>query len=354
MRGCKLTLNEKALLHNLEVSKAYAPNARVVAMVKANAYGHGLINVASILDAHVDYFGVACLSEGIQLREAGCQSSILLMEGFFNEAELADIRAHGLSIVLHERWQVEALMRATGEKKIDVWLKYDSGMHRLGFSINAFNKALKHLSRCDWVADDIKLMTHFACADSLPEVTKQHELFQSVTDGHPFFSLSAANSAAVISFPDSHYQYIRPGIMLYGSSPLFGKSAKAMGLKSVMTFSSKIIALRECKAGESVGYGADWVALKPTMIATVAAGYGDGYPRHITSEAFVVIDGISCPIIGRISMDMLNVDVSSLSNVHIEQDVILWGDELPIDTVASFSNTISYDLLCRMGLQVHR
>lgn len=356
MRECQLTLNYDALRHNLALTKTYAPNASIVAMVKANAYGHGLVNVAMALEKHVGYFGVACLSEGIQLREAGCRARILLMEGFFSADELFEIQAYGLSVVLHENWQVNALLASSCQKKIDVWLKFDSGMHRLGFNPISFVAAIESLSKCKWVGNDIKLMTHFACADGYdPRFTKQqHETFLKIVKRYPHFSLSAANSAAVLSLPTSHHQYIRPGLMLYGATPIAAQSASQLSLQAVMIFSSKIIAIRQCKRGESVGYGAHWVAPKPSTIATVAVGYGDGYPRHINDKAVVSINGQRVPIVGRVSMDMLTVDISALVNIQIGQRVILWGQELSIDDVAAFSHTISYDLLCRMGLNAYR
>ena len=229
-------------------------------------------------------------------------------------------------------------------------------MHRLGLTPKQFKTALNQLSLCAWVADDIKLMTHFACAEQADKshTNSQYALFESLRSEWPSLSVSAANSAAIFNHPNTHYQFIRPGIALYGSSPFMEKSANDLGLKAVMTFSSKIIALRDCQAGETVGYGATYHCDGLKTIATVAAGYGDGYPRHITNEAFVMIAGVACPIVGRVSMDMLTVDVSNLAFPYIEQPVILWGEALPIDTVASFSNTISYDLLCRVGLQIHR
>lgn len=356
MRGCRIALNHDALHHNLKRVKKLAPRSRVVAMVKANAYGHGLIQLAKALDSNVEYFGVACLSEAIRLRQAGCQSKILLVEGFFSKDELQEIIRHRLSIVLHQPWQVEAFLALKTKIAIDVWVKHDSGMHRLGLNTEQFKKALAQLKRCPWAEADIKLMTHFACSDHIDQnhMKKQHQTFKQLIADYAFFSVSAANSAAVLSFPDSHYQYVRPGLMLYGSSPFSEQSARELDLKPVMTFSSKIIALRHCQVGEFVGYGATWQATQPTMIATVAAGYGDGYPWQLSKEAYVLIDNTKCPIIGRVSMDMLSVDVTQLNSPHIDQEVILWGDKLPVETVASFSNTISYDLLCRVGLQAHR
>lgn len=333
-----------------------APNADVVAMVKANAYGHGLKEVARSLQRLVDYFGVACLSEGIQLREAGCRTNILLMEGFFSPEELFEIRAYGLSVVVHEPWQVESILKSGSKHQLDVWLKFDSGMHRLGFDEAGFVKALKSLQACDWVSNDIKLMTHFACADKVDSEHAYHQLtsFLKLVKPYPKLSLSVANSAAVLSLPNSHYQYIRPGLMLYGASPLPEQSAKSLGLQPVMTFSSKVIAIRHCQKGESVGYGAGWKATKPSKIATVAVGYGDGYPRHITDKAVVLINGNRAPIVGRVSMDMLSIDITGFRNIQIGQNIILWGEGLSIDEVAAFSNTITYDLLCRMGLNAYR
>lgn len=356
MNPCNVTIDTDALLYNLSIIKKLAVNSKVVAMVKANAYGHGLIKIAKAIDGQVDYLCVARLSEAIKLRNCGLKSKILLAEGIFSVDELAEVCLHNLSMVVHEAWQVEALVSTKLKSEFDVWLKYDCGMHRLGFNELQFAKALKKLQACKSVAKDIKFITHFSCADHQDQLqTKsQYKKFQQIINDLPSYSISAANSASIIDFPISQNQYIRPGIMLYGSSPILHQDAKALGLKSVMTFSSEIISLRNCKAGEFVGYGATWQAKIATKIATVAAGYGDGYPRDVNTKAYVLIDGIQCPIVGRVSMDMLSVDVGHLSLVKIGQKVLLWGDELPVDLVSSFSNTISYDLLCRAGLNAYR
>ncbi len=356
MNPCKITFDADALIHNLTIAKKYAVNSKVVAMVKANAYGHGLVKTAKILEQQVDFLGVARISEAIQLRNAGIKSKILLAEGIFSNKELSDVCLHNLSVVVHEPWQVEALLKLKPKSKIDVWLKYDAGMHRLGFSELQFVLALKKLQSCHAIGKNIKLMTHFACADHKDQLqtNAQYKNFRQIITDYVSHDISVANSAAIIGFSDSHNQYIRPGIMLYGSSPMLHQDAESLGLKPVMTFSSEIISLRDCQAGETVGYGATWQASKPTIIATIAAGYGDGYPRDINEKAYVLIDKIKCPIVGRVSMDMLTIDVGHLPNAKIGNKVLLWGAGLSVDIVASFSNTISYDLLCRAGLNAYR
>lgn len=358
MRPCTLEISTSALLHNLAIAKQHAPSAQVVGMVKANAYGHGLIEVGRVLAPHVAYLGVACLEEALQLRSAGIDIPILLMEGFFSRDELAEIAHHSLAFVIHQPEQLRTLL-LQGQRyqhPFEVWLKYDSGMHRLGFDKAQFLEAIQQLLACPWVHHELRLMSHFSCADvpNDKRTTEQLTRFFSVVAAYPSYPRSLANSAAILSYPDSHQHYIRPGLMLYGASPLVNVTSKALGLKAVMAFKSKVIALRQCQQGEQVGYGGAWQAKRSSVIATVAAGYGDGYPRHICDESYVLIDHVRCRIVGRVSMDMLTVDVTHLAETYIGQEVILWGDDLPIEEVSRFAHTLSYDLLCRASMRATR
>lgn len=356
MTGCNISIDHQALFDNLARVKTLAPSSNIVAMIKANAYGHGAVAIAKALEGQVAYFGVARMGEAIALRQSGIKSKILLAEGFLSPKELGDIALHNIAVVVHAPWQVKEILRKQTKMPLDIWLKYDSGMHRLGFDEWAFSAALDKLKTCVWVQSDIKLMTHFATADepSHPLFETQLQRFKTLSQQYPELPTSAGNSAALFQLSPHRFDYVRPGLMLYGASPFTAKTAKQLNLKPVMQFISTIIAVRECHEGESVGYGATWVAAKPTRIATVAAGYADGYPRHINQQAYALVDGTACPIVGRVSMDMLTIDVTHLKEVTIGMPVTLWGDGLPVDEVAAFSNTIAYDLLCRTGLRVFR
>lgn len=356
MRPCKVTLDLDALNNNLNIVSQYAISSKIVAMVKANAYGHGAIEIAKALEGKVAYLGVASINEALVLRQAGIKNKILLVAGFFDSSELQLIYQYSLAVVLHAPWQIETLLSQTEAKKIDVWLKYDSGMHRLGLNAQQFHQAMVQLKDCPWVEPDIKIMSHFACADDRSQVhlNQQYMAFERLVESYQGFSYSLANSAAILAFSKSHHHYVRPGLMLYGCSPFEDKTAQSFQLQPVMCFSSEIIALRQCLKGDTVGYGATWRAARTSIIATVAVGYGDGYPRHLSDEAYVLIDGIKCPIVGRISMDTLTVDVTHLEHIELGKRVILWGKDLAVEEVAKFSNTISYDLLCRTGLRTFR
>lgn len=356
MRPCEVKLDISALHHNLSVINKLAPKSQVVAMVKANAYGHGLVDIAKALESSVAYLAVACIGEAVTLRDAGIKCPILLVEGFFNRRELESIIELDLSTVIHKTWQTEAILATPRQKLIDVWLKHDSGMHRLGLDEVELESSMQVLRQCPWVSNDIKLMSHFACADE-PDQTHmldQFQRFSLVQKRLPTCGVSLANSAAIINFKPSHGQFIRPGIMLYGGSPFADRTAASLNLKPVMTFSSQVIALRKCLKGETVGYGAKWSASQDSLIATIAVGYGDGYPRHLSKEAYTLVNGQQCPIVGRVSMDMLTIDVTHLKHCQIGQEVILWGETLPIEEVANFSNTVNYDLFCRTGLRAFR
>jgi alanine racemase len=355
MRPCRIEIDKDALLHNLSVVKQKAPNSKIVAMVKSNAYGHGAVEISTVLASNVDYLGVAAIDEALVLRKAGIVAPILLAEGFFSADELPAICHHKFSIVVHSLWQLTTLLEHPQKGLIDVWLKFDSGMHRLGFNKEGFAFAIERLLQAKWISQDIKLMTHYATADDgfHPKTLLQDMRFRELISDFPDFSTSFANSAMLLNSTrnqDAMGGYVRPGLMLYGCSPIANKSAAALNLRPVMTLKSEIISLRNCQAGESVGYGAVWSAPTDTLIATVAIGYGDGYPRHLGKQAYVMVEDQKCAIIGRISMDMLMIDVSKLKKPYIGQEVILWGQHLPIEEVATFSNTVNYDLLCRSGL----
>ncbi len=346
-RPLRATVDLSALRHNLGVARKHAPHARIMAVIKANGYGHGMLRVAKALD-DADGFAVLNLSEAIALREAGFRQEILLLEGFFSADELPLLFQHGLSSVFHAQWQIDALLQSQASRPIQAWLKINTGMNRLGFQPDEFPAALQNFQQ---IGAKVTLMTHFACADEKGGITQQLALFNTITSGQQL-PRSLSNSAATLCYPEAHGDCIRPGIMLYGASPLSHQSASELGLKPAMTLSSEIIAVRDIQAGTAVGYGASFRADSSMRIGTVACGYADGYPRHAPSGTPVLVNGQRSRIIGRISMDMLTVDLTGIPDARIGSPVTLWGKGLSVDEIATAAGTISYELLCAVAQRV--
>ena len=345
-----------ALQSNLQVLQQKAPQSKVLAVIKADAYGHGMVKIAQAL-TDVYAFGVARLSEAVRLREAGIKKPILLLEGFFEDSDLPVIVQHNLETVVHSPEQVQAILQAQLTTPIRAWLKLDTGMHRLGFTQAYFSVAYEQLSHSENVQKPINLMTHFSCSDELDNsiTSLQIELFNSQTT--PLVESkgglrSLASSAAILAWPAAHAEIIRPGIALYGVSPFADKSAQALQLKAVMTLKSRVIALRQLKAGDHVGYGAHWTAAQDTTIAVVAIGYGDGYPRMAPTGTPVLINDRIVPIVGRVSMDMLTVDLGNDCSDKVGDEVILWGEGLPATEVAKHIGTIAYELVTKLTSRV--
>lgn len=353
-RPVKAIIDLSALPKNLQVVRRYAPNAKVLAIIKSNGYGHGIERVAAQL-AKADGFGVACIDEAILLRQKGFLHRIVLLEGLFSEAELSLAIQHRFDFVIHSRLQLDWLIAANTSASLNIWLKMDTGMHRLGF----FPKEIPHiLTQLKSINADAPYccMSHFASADESnnqsDDFTQQQlALFLKLTDKEAA-TKSLANSAGIQRFPESHFDWVRPGIMLYGASAAHERVA---GLHPVMTLMSEVIALKWLDAGETVGYGQTWQAPHKTLIAVVAIGYGDGYPRHAPSGTPVLIHGQQVPLVGRVSMDMITVDVTLLSNqMSIGDEVILWGKGLSVDVIAQACGTIGYELLCGVTQRVPR
>lgn len=341
-----------ALEHNLSIARQHAPNARIMAVIKANAYGHGLISTASALKA-ADAFAVLELDAAVRLREAGIYQPILLLEGFFSVADLAVIDQYQLSTVIHHHEQLAMLSTSKQKNKINIFLKINTGMNRLGFNPEEGLVALKML-KINPVIRQITLMTHFACADDpvkRNEVNQQLKCFFMIFGKH-HLPCSLANSAAILQYPQSHADWVRPGVMLFGASPLMDKTASELGLRPVMTVSSKIIAIQHVGSKEKVGYGGLFQVEQLTRIGVVACGYADGYPRHAPTGTPVLVNGQRTRIVGRISMDMLTVDLTGIENAEIGSPVTLWGNELPIEEVAKSAGTISYELFCALSSRV--
>jgi alanine racemase len=343
-------IDTAALTHNLMLARRLAGVARVLAVIKANAYGHGLLRAAKALRA-ADGFAVLTLDEAAQLRGAGYTHPILLLEGFFHPDELPEIARRRLLPVIHREDQVEALARARLEHKVDLFLKLDTGMHRLGMSPKRLTDILARLRDLPQVGA-ITLMSHFACADEpAVGVADQLSRLQAAAEGTNL-PVSLANSAALLSYPEAQGDWVRPGIMLYGASPFAGQSGEAIGLLPVMHLTSQLIAIQAVRKGEGVGYGHAFVAPRDMRVGIVACGYADGYPRHAGTGAPVLVEGRRTRSLGRVSMDMLHVDLSDIPNAHVGSSVTLWGAGLPVEEVAAAAGTISYELLTALAPRV--
>jgi alanine racemase len=340
-------IDAAALRNNLAVVRRLAPRSRVLAAVKANAYGHGLLPTARALAA-ADAFGVARLEEAVQLREAGIDKPLLLLEGAFSAEQLESAARHQLDVVVHSFEQLSMLEAWRGAWRFSVWLKLDTGMNRVGFKPQDFAAAQARLARCAAVGQ-LRLMTHLAAAEDVEgSVTRQQiDTFVTLTSSCAL-ERSVANSAGVIGWPEAHLDWVRPGIMLYGISSLAQTTAAELGLVPAMTLSTRLIAVRDVAAGETVGYNGIWRAPRPSRIGVAAIGYGDGYPRVVSSGTPVLVNGRAVPIVGRVSMDMMTVDVTDLGEVAVGDEVTLWGRGLPVERIARCANTIGYELVCRV------
>ncbi|PCJ30319.1 MAG: alanine racemase [Gammaproteobacteria bacterium] len=350
----KIDLN--ALQHNLARVKLLAPNSQIMSVIKANAYGHGAVKAAHAL-SDSDAFAVARVSEGIQLRKEGISLPIVILEGVNSAEELNQAVDYSLSPVFHSGQQVEIVLETTLTQALSFcWLMLDTGMHRLGFTTEDAEQALKSLATSSNIKGDINLMSHFANSDELDDDRNTQQLAK-LTDFNSAHNLlvSMANSAAIISLQDSHQQWVRPGLMLYGISPFEHRSADELGLQPAMQFVSSLIAIQQIPAGGQVGYGGSWTAQDETCIGIVSVGYADGYSRQLSNSADVLINGVKVAVLGRVSMDMIAIDLSPCNDAKIGDEVILWGDKLlPVEQLAQQANTIAYELVCQVSERVPR
>lgn len=340
-----------AIKHNLSLVRQYAAHSKIMAIIKANAYGHGLFAVAEALQEGVDAFGVARVDEGIQLRKAGISNKITILEGFTCQQELDSLVQLNLDAVIHSDKQIKLLQQQVADNKISVWLKLDVGMNRLGFNAAEFKTVYEKLQRCRFVKKPLGLMTHLSCADDPDSLitAKQIAVFNDSVS-HLDGEKSIANSAAIISWPDAISDWVRPGIMLYGVSPL-SKEIK-LQLKPVMSLYSRIIAIKHIQAGEAVGYSGAWVSPHNTRLGVVAVGYGDGYPRYAKNGTPVLVNGERVPLVGRVSMDMITVDLANQANAKVGDTVTLWGKNLAVEEIARYADTIPYTLTCGITQRV--
>jgi alanine racemase len=347
------TVDTGALRHNLNTVRQWAPKSRVMSVIKANAYGHGLVAVARALES-TDAFAVARVDEGLTLRAAGINTPTILLEGVFDREQLEAAAAADFELVVHTAEQIELLRSAAAGVSFKIWLKLDSGMNRLGFKGTAFGAAHAALRGLPAVRSPINLFTHLASADDpdLSTTSEQLALFAAATHALPG-ERSLANSPGMLSFPDAQGDWVRPGLLLYGVSPFTGSIGADYGLRPAMTLHSHVIALKDLVPGERVGYGGDWTASRPTRLAVAAVGYGDGYPRSLGSGAPVLVNGERAGLAGRVSMDMIGIDVTDLKRPPVLGDpVVLWGEGLPVEEIAVWADTIPYELLCGISQRV--
>lgn len=348
-RGTRAIVHPNHLRHNLALAQRLAPNRSVWAVVKANAYGHGLVPVARLFAPISAGLAVATLDEALTLRAAGLHTPILLMEGVVNAAQTHAALLAGLELVIHHRAQLSWLAQAQVTQPVRVWLKIDTGMHRLGVSPAEVPDFLTELDALPHV-QSVAVMTHYACADD-PSNAMTAQQFQQIAPWLADRESSLANSAAVLFWPDYQGSWVRPGIMLYGASPSVDHSAADLGLRPTMTLQAPIIALRDLQPGESIGYGATFQVTAPMRVATLAMGYADGYPRHAPNGTPAALHGQRIRVVGRISMDMMMVDVTAVPSAQLDDLVELWGQTVPVDEVAQAAGTIGYELLARLSIR---
>ncbi|GAB4123772.1 MAG: catabolic alanine racemase DadX [Sideroxydans sp.] len=346
-RPIQARISLDALRHNLALARR-ASGARVMAVIKANAYGHGLLRCAEAL-REAEGFALLDLQDAIQLREAGFRQTLLLLEGAFAPDELAAIAEYDLSCVIHSPHQLDMLDAYPRRGGLSVWLKINTGMNRLGFLPQEVPAVMERL-RSQRALRDITLMTHFAQADEPAGIAPQLARFNAVAAAYRL-PRSLANSAALLRYPAAHGDWVRPGIMLYGSSPFADQSAQTLGLRPAMTLTSRIIAVRQLQAGDEVGYGAAFRAERALRIGIVACGYADGYPRHAPTGTPLLVNGQRTHTLGRVSMDMLAVDLTDIA-ADVGSPVVLWGEGMPVDEVARAAGTLSYELLCAVARRV--
>jgi alanine racemase len=349
-RPIRATISASALAHNLTVARRHAGQAKVWAVIKANAYGHGLERAARAFDA-ADGYAVLDFQEAARLRVAGVTKPILMLEGFFKPVDLPLLHKYSLTPVIHNPEQVEMLKRTPLGGEVDVYLKANSGMNRLGFGVDGLRPAYNAL-RMHAQVRNITLMTHFADAEGPGGIKAQLDWFNELTRPFEAGGTSLANSGALMRFPEARGDWVRPGIMLYGCSPFADRSAESLDLKPAMTLTSEIIATQHLQQGERVGYGFTYEAVGEMTIGIVACGYADGYPRHAPSGTPVLVNGKRARIVGRVSMDMLSVDISDLPEAYIGTPVTLWGEGLSADEVAAACGTLSYELLVKLTARV--
>jgi alanine racemase len=352
MKAATAVIDRRALRHNLQQVRRQAPQSRLSAGVTATAYGHGLLETAHTLQ-DADCYGVARIGEALKLRSGGIVKPILMLEGFFSAEDLPVLVANNIETAVHSIEQLEALEQATLARPVPVWMKLDTGMHRLGVRPEHAEAFYQRLSACRNVVQPVNIMSHFSRADepSSDATLKQMQCFEQFARGKPG-QRSIAASGGTLLWPDAHNDWVRPGIILYGVSPMEDANGSQFDLQPAMTLKSNLIAVREHKAGESVGYGGTWVSEGDTRLGVVAMGYGDGYPRSAPSGTPVWLNGRELPIVGRVSMDMMSVDLGPNATDKVGDEVVLWGRELPVERIAECTGISAYELITKLTQRV--
>lgn len=347
------TLSTENLLHNLEVVKTKAHGTKIIAMIKANGYGHGLRSVALRLEQKVYSLGVASVEEALALRKVGVKIPITLMSGAFEPDDLLVASCQNFHTIVHNQCQIDWLQRLKLPVPLNIWLKIDTGMGRLGFNLKEAQQAYSHLAHNSQIQQPIGIMSHLACADEInnPINLQQINEFNKFTQGLPGLK-SLANSAVIFNFNNSIYDIVRPGLALYGISPVNNKSATELGLKPVMTLQTRLIEVRIAKKGDHIGYGARFICPEDMPIGIIAMGYGDGYPRTARDGTPVLVNSTRCQLVGRVSMDMATIDLRNAADAKIGDPVVLWGDQLPLEEVAKFTDNIPYDIISAVQQRV--
>lgn len=346
------TIDLGAIRHNLREVRRHAPQSRIMAAIKADAYGHGAVPVARALLEHADSFAVACLEEALVLREAHLHAPLALLEGILSMEEVKLALRHTLEVVIHDHWQLQMLEALPQGARVSLWIKLDSGMHRLGFPLRDVPGLWRRVqARPEW--DFRGWITHLACADE-PDNPATHE--QIAAYGRAIQGLpgarSIANSAAILAWPESRVDWVRPGLMLYGASPLPGRTGAELGLKPAMKLESRLIAVRDYARGDAIGYGAAYRCPEDMRVGVAAVGYADGFHRSLPTGTPVVIRGCRVPMIGRVSMDMITVDLRRIPQAQVGDAVLLWGEGLPVEEIATLAGTLAYELLCGLTQRV--
>lgn len=352
--GPEALIDHAALRHNLRVARHFAPDSRVWAVIKANAYGHGLVQMAEAL-RDADGFAVARVGEGVCLRDAGVSQAILVLEGANFADEVESASHHDLELTVHHSHQVELLRHHRAERVLRIWLKVDTGMHRLGLSPDTVAVVLRQVHALGPRVGLAGLMTHLGNADDPSDPLSREQcnrLFVLRPDLD--LPLSIGNSAGLIGIPESRSAWIRPGIMLYGASPLQGRSAASLGLRPAMTLKTRLIAIQPLRRGDRIGYGGTYRCPVDMSVGVAAIGYGDGYPRHARQGTPVLVSGRPVSLVGRVSMDMIHLDLRSAPGAAVGDEVVLWGDGLPADEIAEAAGTIPYELFCAVAARVPR
>lgn len=352
MKVATAVIDRSALRHNLQQVRRQAPQSHLIAIVKANAYGHGMLETAHTLQ-DADCFGVSRIGEAVALRFGGIVKPILLLEGFFSAEDLPLLVANNIETVVHSHEQLEALEQAKLAHPLPVWMKLDTGMHRLGVRPEQAESFYQRLCTCHNVAQPVNIMGHFSCADEpgSDATLKQMACFEQFARGKPG-QRSIAASSGILLWPDAHNQWVRPGIILYGVSPMDNANGSQHLLQPAMTLKSSLIAVRDHLAGEPVGYGGTWISQRDTCLGVVAIGYGDGYPRSAPTGTPIWLNGREVPIVGRVSMDMISVDLGPDATDKVGDETVVWGQVLPVERIAIYAGISVYELVTKLTQRV--